>query len=50
LYVDERPVQSLDLTAEPARFVLPANITAPGTAEIRGFSGKDLVARYRMPI
>jgi hypothetical protein len=46
LYVDDRPVQSLDIEGERTEFESRA-MDAESTAEIRGFSGNHLVARYR---
>jgi hypothetical protein len=47
LYVDDRPVESVDVADGETTVPVPKAGTGPATLEIRGFDGAELVARYR---
>lgn len=48
VYVNERPVQTIDVQGNRATFPVPG--TGPRVVELRGFEGGKLVARYRMEL
>jgi hypothetical protein len=50
IYLNERPIQSIDLQAGSAEFTIARTNTEPLNLEIRGFDGTLLVARYRHTI
>ncbi|HEX6910578.1 MAG TPA: S41 family peptidase, partial [Longimicrobium sp.] len=50
LYVDDRPVESVDVSGGETTVQVPKNGTAPAVLEIRGYDGAELVARYRTRI
>lgn len=50
VYVDDRPVRTIDLTSAQATFTLAKRSGGPQKAEIRGFSDGELVARYRTEV
>ncbi|MGH9938949.1 MAG: S41 family peptidase [Blastocatellia bacterium] len=50
IYLDDRPVQSIDVLGGQATFSITKPTPASLTLEIRGFDGAQLVARYRTSI
>lgn len=47
VYLDDRPVQSIDVQPGQTNFSVTKPLPAQMTLEIRGFEGSQLVARYR---
>ena len=50
IYLDRRPILSVDVQAGQATFSVTKPTAAPLTLEVQGFDGKGLVARYRTSI
>lgn len=50
VYLEDRPIQSLDVQGGQATFTVNKSNAAQLTLEVRGFDGTQLVARYRMSI
>ncbi|WP_367873743.1 S41 family peptidase [Luteolibacter sp. Populi] len=48
IYINERPVTSLDVNSASTSFAMPAGKTPIQKIEIRGFDGSELVARVKM--
>jgi len=50
IYLDDRPIQSIDVQGVQTTFSVTKPTPTPVTLEIRGFDGTRLVARYRTSI
>ena len=47
MYLDDRPIQSIDVEASQTTFSITKPAPTQMTLEVRGFDGNQLVARYR---
>lgn len=50
IYVDERPMHTVDVNGPQAAFTITKAEAGPMIAELRGFDGDELVARYRTEV
>lgn len=50
IYLDDRPIQSINVSGGQATFSITKPTPASRTLEIRGFDGAQLVARYRTSV
>ena len=50
VYIDGRPMETTDVNGAQATFTIKKATAVARTAEIRGFSGEELVARYRVEV
>jgi hypothetical protein len=50
VYLNDRPLQSLDVQGGSTSFAITKPSPAPGLLEVRGFENSELVARYRTQV
>lgn len=50
VYLDDRPIQSIDIQGGQTILTVPKAVSAQPNLEIRGYDGAQLVARYRTSI